>query len=106
MNTDRELIHAALAWSAAHARRLAIGKQKRQLDRKLKAESFAIFSPTREQQATAARQMTELKRRELAALRVLAKACAKQRGALDTSEVIDLVGAVVVLAGPSLLDVT
>jgi hypothetical protein len=90
MSTERDLVHAALQWHAAHARRLAIGTMKRRLDKEIKAEGFAIFSAAREQHATAARQVTELKRRELAALRVLAKVCAQQRGRFDTADVIDL----------------
>lgn len=94
MNNDRALIHAALTWSAAHTRRLAVGKVRRRLDKKIKEEGFLMLSSARVQQAEAARQVTELKRRELAALRLLAKACAEQRGGLDTADIIDLDGAV------------
>jgi hypothetical protein len=41
--------------------------------------------------------LTEARRRELAAMRALAKACAKHRGGLDLSDVIDLDGAVTLL---------
>lgn len=95
MNNDRELIHAALHWHAAHARRMSIGTEKRRLDKEIKAEGFDVmFSPARAQQGNAARQLTELKRRELAALRLLAKVCAKQREHFDLADVIDLDGAV------------
>lgn len=97
MNNDRELVHAALQWHGAHARRLAVGAEKRRLDKRLKAEGLSVFSPAYTQQGNAARQLTELKRRELAALRQLAKACAKQRGGLDLADVIDLDGAVTLL---------
>jgi hypothetical protein len=90
MNNDRELIHAAMQWHAAHARRMAIGTIRRRLDKEIKAGDPALFSPLHRQQAEAARQLTELKRRELAALRLLAKACAKHRGNLDVVDVIDL----------------
>lgn len=90
MSNDRGLTHAALQWHAAHARRMAIGAEKRRLDKMLKAEGLSVFSPAYTQQGNAARQLTELKRRELAALRELAKACAKQRGRLDLADVIDL----------------
>jgi hypothetical protein len=87
---DRDLTHAALQWHAAHARRLAIGTDKRRLDKAIKAEGFVMFSAARAQQPEAARQLTEAKRKELAALRLLAKACAHQRGSLNAADVIDV----------------
>ena len=91
MSSDRELINAALLWHAAHARRLAIGKEKRRLDAQIKAGGHDGWCVQRSvQQSEAGRQVTELKRRELAALRRLAKACARQRGKLDIADVIDL----------------
>lgn len=90
MSSDRELINAALLWHAAHARRLAVGTEKRRLDKLLKSEGLSVFSPAYSQQGNAARQLTELKRKELAALRQLARACAQQRGKLDIADVIDL----------------
>jgi hypothetical protein len=90
MHNDRELIHAALLWHAAHVRRVAIGTARRRLDKKLKASDGPIVSPLYLQQAESARQLTEAKRKELATLRNLAKACAKQRGHLDVVDVIDL----------------
>jgi|SRR5471032_2879455 len=104
MSSDRDLVHAALQWHSAHARRLAVGTEKRRLDKLLKAEGLSVFSPAYTQQGNAARLLTELKRKELAALRLLAKACARQRGRLDVADVIDVDGAVVLLAGTSLLD--
>lgn len=87
---DRELIHSALLWHAAHERRMAVGKQKRQLDAKIKAEGIdTLFSSARAQQGEVARQLTELKRRELAATRKLAGACAAQRERFDVADVID-----------------
>lgn len=93
MSTDRDLVHAALLWYAAHARRLAVGTEKRRLDKAIKAEGFdAFFSTARTQQCNAARQLTALKRRELATLRLLAKVCAQQRGRSDAADVIELGG--------------
>lgn len=103
MSDDRDLVHASLQWHAAHARRLAVGTEKRRLDKLLKAEGLSVFSPAYTQQGNAARQLTELKRRELAALRALAKACARQRGRLDVADVV-LDGAVRLLPATSLLD--
>jgi hypothetical protein len=98
MNNDRELTHAALQWHIAHVRRMAIGTAKRKLDAQLKARgdcgwALQLYS----QQCEAARQLTEAKCKELAALRLLAKACAKQRGHLELSDVIDLDGAITLL---------
>jgi hypothetical protein len=98
MNNDRELIHAALLWHAAYARRMVIGAEKRRLDKEIKAEGLhVLFTPARTQQGNAARQLTEAKRKELAALRLLAMACARQRGRLDVADVIDLDGAATLL---------
>ncbi|MDR7048020.1 hypothetical protein J2X54_000455 [Duganella sp. 3397] len=96
---DRELINAALLWHTAHARRLAVGREKRRLDAQLKAGGEDGWSLQRSvQQSEAGRQLTELKLRELAALRELAKACARQREQLDVADVIDLDGAMTLLA--------
>jgi hypothetical protein len=98
MNNDRELIHAAMQWHAAYARRTAISAEKRRLDKEIKADGLGIlFSPLGTQQDNAARQLTEAKRKELSALRLLAKACARQRGGLDVADVIDLDGAATLL---------
>lgn len=90
MHNDRDLIHAALLWHAAHVRRMAIGKARRRLDKKLKACDAPIVSPLYLQQAEAARQLTEAKRKELATLRNLATACANQRAHFDQIDIIDL----------------
>jgi hypothetical protein len=90
MHNDRELIHAALLWHAAHVRRIAIGSARRQLDKEAKAYGAPLVSPLYRQQAEAARQLTEAKRKELATLRNMAKACAKQRGHFDQIDIIDL----------------
>lgn len=97
---DSELTAAALRWHTAHVRRLALGKEKRRIDAQLRAGGDGAWCLQRViQQNEAGRQLTELKRKELGALRELANACAKQRGHLQAAEVIDLDGAVVLLAG-------
>ncbi len=96
--SDRELINAALRWHTVHARRLAVGREKRRIDAQLKAGGDNGWNLQRViQQSEAGRQVTELKRKELAALRVLAKVCAKQRGHLQAADVVELDGAVVLL---------
>lgn len=97
---DREMINAALLWHAAHVRRLAVGREKRRIDAQLKAGGDGGWNLQRIiQQNETGRQVTELKRKELAALRALAKVCAKQRGHLQAVDVIDVDSAVVLLAG-------
>jgi xanthine dehydrogenase iron-sulfur cluster and FAD-binding subunit A len=84
---------------------MVVGTEKRRLDKEIKAAgAAALFSPLHRLEGEAARQLTELKRKELAALRALAKACAQQRGRLDVADVIDLDGAVTLLPGAGLLD--
>lgn len=103
--SDRELTNAALLWHTAHARRLAVGREKRRLDAQLKAGGDDGWSLQRSiQQSEAGRQVTELKRKELAALRALTRVCAKQRGNLQSADIIDVDGTAVLLAGAGLLD--
>ncbi|WP_093556752.1 hypothetical protein [Pseudoduganella namucuonensis] len=70
------------------------------MDKEIKAEGFGmLFSGARAQEGDVARALTEAKRKELAALRLLAKACAQQRSRLDVADVIDLDSAVTLLPG-------
>ncbi len=102
---DNELTAAALRWHTAHLRRLAVAKEKRRIDAQLRAGGDGAWCLQRViQQNEAGRQLTELKRKELTALRELAKACAKQCGRLAGADVIDIDGAVVPLPAASLLD--
>jgi len=95
---DRDLSHVASLWHVARERRMTIGSVKRKLDAQLKAENGSAWaSPLYRQQAEAARQLTEAKRRELAAIRALAKVCARQRGRLVAADVIDLDSTVTLL---------
>lgn len=99
MSDSHELTTAALRWHTAHSRRLAVGKEKRRIDAQLKAGGDDSWNLQRViQQSEAGRQVTELKRRELAALRALAKVCAKQRVNLQAADIIDVDGVVVLLA--------
>jgi hypothetical protein len=94
------MINAALLWHAAHVRRLAVGREKRRIDAQLKAGGDDGWNLQRIiQQNETGRQVSELKRKELVALRALAKVCAKQRGHLQAADVIDVDGAVLLLAG-------
>jgi hypothetical protein len=89
MNNDRELVNTALLWHTAHARRMAIGAEKRKLGAAIKAAGNGADTwPLRSRECQVARELTEARRKELAALRVLGKACAKQRGHLDLADVV------------------
>lgn len=99
MNNDRELIHAALQWHAAHTRRMAIGAEKRQHEKALKAIGDNYDWNTRLPHSDAAARLTPARHKELAAVRKLAKACAAQRGQFDEADIIDQDGAVTLLAG-------
>lgn len=95
---DNELTATALRWHTAHLRRLAVGKEKRRIDAQLRTGGDGEWCLQRViQRNESGRQLTELKRKELAALRELAKACAKQRGHLQAADVIELDGAVTLL---------
>lgn len=100
MQNDLQLTHAALLWHAAHERRMSIGTEKRRIDKEIKADGNCnLFSPLYQKQLNIGRQLTEAKRIELAALRLLSKACAKQRAHFDLADIIDLDGAITLLPG-------
>lgn len=93
---DREILAAVLRWHSAHEARLIIGAEK---SRQQKAEREAYhagrpswsISPSSYEIGL---RLTPAKRKELAALRKLAKVCAKVRGNQsrvdDASEVLDV----------------
>lgn len=92
MNNDREIVAAALRWSTANAKRLEIGAAKRRADLAYKADGN-IWSPSYRAGMDAAARLTPARRVELAALRALAKVCAKARAQQvdDADMVIDAV---------------
>ena len=96
---NRELTNAALRWHVAHAQRLEVSRIKRRIDAQMRAGGDDGWCVQRcvEQNETD-RQLAQAKRREQAALRELAKACARQRENLQTADVIDLDDAVMVLS--------
>jgi hypothetical protein len=83
---DREILAACLRWHTAHVRRLEIGAELRRyrLEQKQRngfgGSDYAI-----------GKRLTAAKRPELAALRALAKLCAKVRGShIDDADVVDV----------------
>ena len=83
---DREILAACLRWHTAHVRRLEIGAEQRRYQREQKQRNgfggsdYAI-----------GQRLTAAKRPELAALRDLAKLCAKVRGRhIDDADVVDV----------------
>ncbi len=93
---EREILAAALRWHTTHEARLAIGAEKA---RQQKAEREAyragrstwLINPSSYEIGL---RLTPAKRKELAALRELAKVCAKVRGSQrqveDAAQVIDV----------------
>ena len=76
---DRAIAAAAQRWLSARERRLEIGAEKRRWDKAAKVED-GVLSGAGRHAADAAARLTPAKRVEQAALRALAKACAKERG--------------------------
>lgn len=87
---NREIEHAALLWFAVYQQRLAITSEKRQVDKALKAAGNGWHHALSARENELARQLTPTRRKELMALRKLAKACAGQRSQLDCADVIDV----------------
>lgn len=89
--TDRAILAAALRRHTANERRLEIGAEKRRLDKAVKvAYDSGSFKPpygqnyrdacmVRDAAIVAAQLLTPARRKELAALRALAKVCASVR---------------------------
>ena len=75
---DHEIIAAALRWHTLHIRRMEIGATKRRHDAGFSRDGN-IFGLHYRLASEAAQELTPAKRLELAALRKLAKACAKVR---------------------------
>ncbi len=86
---DREILTAALRWSTAFEDRKEIGNKKRLFEKHLRifgASQFDVHSPTyqhtswlRRAESDASLQLTVARKRERAAMRDLAKVCAKVR---------------------------
>lgn len=88
---DREILAACLRWHTAHVHRLEIGAVKRRMENAVKeAYDRNGFHPSdpgyldacrvRIAASDAGERLTPARRTELAALRALAKVCAKVRG--------------------------
>jgi hypothetical protein len=86
---DREILTAALRWSTAFEDRKEIGSKKRLFEKHLKGFGDSQFKPQsstyqhtswlRRAASDAALQLTIARKRERAAMRDLAKVCAKVR---------------------------
>lgn len=88
--SSREIEHAALLWFAVYQQRLAITSEKRRVTKALKAAGDGWHHALNDQESELARQLTPTRKKELLALRRLAKACAAQRGHLSLADVIDV----------------
>ncbi|MDB4873314.1 MAG: hypothetical protein JWL97_4318 [Gemmatimonadales bacterium] len=96
MNNDRELIHAAMRWHLLQSHRAALNAVRRKMEKEIwpNGSGYAGLHPLYSAHGDVKVQITATKQKERAALRLLAKACAKQRGHFDLADVIDLDGAV------------
>ncbi|MDO8248746.1 MAG: hypothetical protein Q7T78_03390 [Rhodoferax sp.] len=101
---DREILAACLRWHTSHARRLEIGAAKRRLDTATKDAyerngvhpsdpGYLDACRVRTAACEAGERLTPARRTELAALRALAKVCAKVRSCqqqVSDADVIDV----------------
>jgi hypothetical protein len=86
---DREILAATLRWHTAYEDRKEFGSKKRLYENELKVygdSQFDVYSPTYQQSSwlrsaasDAALRLTVARKREQAAMRDLAKVCAKVR---------------------------
>lgn len=81
---DREIVAAALRWHTARTHRLLVGAQKRRAD---ELEGFGALCLQMEK----AGELTQARRVEQTALRILAKGCKEHREHLGMVEDADMV---------------
>jgi len=97
-----EILLAALRWSAAYENRRAIGAEKRRHEKALKAYdpavSCAFFTPAEREYSRirsaaydAGDRLTPARRKELAAMRALAKVCARVRNQQMVEDVAETI---------------
>jgi len=90
MRASVDITTAALRWSTARARRLALGTEKRLAEQVYQAAAMPVMSGALDRKLSASDRLTEAKRLERAALRALAKLCATTRDGLADAEVIEV----------------
>lgn len=90
--STREIEHAALLWYEVYAHRMLINARRLTLAKEIQAKpgSDSYWNPAYREHEHIKAQITLLKRKERAAQKVLAKACAKQRDRLNRTDVIDV----------------
>lgn len=86
----RAIEHAALQWFVVYQQRLDITSEKRRVAKAIKASGSGWHRTLSDQETDLAARLTPMRKKELMALRKLAKACAEQRGRLDGADVIDV----------------
>lgn len=89
MRASIDITTAALRWSTARVRRLALGTEKRLAEQVYQAAAMPVTSGALARKLIASDRLTEAKRLERAALRALARLCAAARDGLADAEVIE-----------------
>lgn len=90
--STREIEHAAMLWHEVYSHRMLINARRLVLAKEIRARpgSDSYWNPAYREHEHVKAQITLLKRKERAAQKVLAKACAKQRDRFNRSDVIDV----------------
>ena len=90
--STREIEHAAMLWHEVYSHRMLINARRLVLAKEIQARpgSDSYWNPAYREHEHVKAQITLLKRKERAAQKVLAKACAKQRDRFNRSDVIDV----------------
>lgn len=88
----RDITHAAMQWHAVYAKRMALNAERLKLSKDWPETggNFSAPHPVITRYWAVKNEITAVKAKERAALKVLAKACAQQRHELASTEVIDV----------------
>lgn len=87
----RAIEHAALQWHTAYAHRMALYAERLKLSKNWpESRGYPGVHPTIARYWAVKAEITAAKTKERAALKLLAKACAEQRGHLASADVIDV----------------
>ncbi|MDM5178483.1 hypothetical protein PO883_14895 [Massilia sp. DJPM01] len=87
----RDVTHAALKWHAIHAHRMALNAKRLALEKEVRLRPGGLkWDAGYWTYSDVKAQITATKHKERAALKVLAKACAKQRAEFEQAEIVDV----------------
>ena len=89
--STRNINHAAMQWHAVHVRRMELNADRLRLSKERVVTSAHIrVHPNATRYWAVKAEITAIKAKERAALKLLAKACAAQRTELAQADVIDV----------------